>query len=125
MYRLARSEPIRTLNLPVVAAVSHALELSDPGELIQWSAAASPLRLQRIDEATQKRLDELMDRNTEGRLTAAERREFEKLGELVEKLSLENASLLAQQTRLNENAGVYGARGKGPAPRRRKKTAKT
>jgi hypothetical protein len=105
VYRLTKTEPLRTLNLPAVAAVSHALELADPSELIEWTAAAGPPRLQRIDEATQRRLDELMDRNTEGRLTAAERREFAALGELVEKLSLENASLLARQTRLNEEPG--------------------
>jgi hypothetical protein len=124
VYRLTRSEPIRTLNLPVVAAVSHALELADPSELLEWSVAAGPPRLQRIDEATQARLDELMDRNTEGSLNAAERREFEKLGELVEKLSLENASLLVQQTRLNEEPHRYRTGAKAPPGRRKAKAAK-
>jgi hypothetical protein len=127
VYRLATNEPLRTLNLPVVAAVSHALELEDPSELICWTASASPPRLQRIDEATQARLDELMDKNTEGRLQAAERREFEKLGELVEKLSLENASLLARQTRLNEDGGTrpYRTGAKGLPPKRKPKAAKS
>ena len=66
--------------------------MSDPGKLIIW--ATTP-RLQRIDAATQERLDELMGKNTEGTLNAAERRELDKLGRLVEKLSLENARLLA------------------------------
>ena len=110
VYRMAGNEPIRTLNLPAVAAVSHALELSDPSVLIEWMDAASPPRLQRIDEATQARLDELMERNTEGTLKAVERREFERLGELVEKLSLENASLVAQQTRVMEDGGARGYR---------------
>jgi hypothetical protein len=121
VYRLASDEPIRTLNLPVVAAISRALELSDPGELIDWTAGANPPRLKRIDEATQIRLDELMDRNTEGRLSAAERLEFEELGQLVEKLSLENAALLAQRTRLKEDSGAssHQTRVKKPPSRRK------
>ncbi len=92
IYRLASDEPVRHLNLRAVAAIGHALELSDPGKLIVWPTTS---RLQRIDTATQGRLDELMDKNTEGTLNAAERRELDRLGQRVEKLSLENARLLA------------------------------
>lgn len=101
VYRLASGEPVRTLNLPVVAAIGRVLNLRDPGKLILWSAPSnkSPLRLQRIDARTQARLDELMTRNTEGTLGGAERRELEKLGRTVEKLSLENARLLAGHAR--------------------------
>lgn len=126
VYRLAKSEPLQNLNLPAIAAVSHALELGDPSELIEWTDAATPPRLQRIDEATQARLDELMERNTEGKLKVAERREFERLGELVEKLSLENASLLARQTRVQEDGGGRGYRvkAKTAAGRRKGRAAK-
>ena len=96
IYRLASDAPVRNLNLPVVAAIGRVLKLSDPGKLIDWStSSAQPPRLQRIDADTQVRLDELMGKNTEGTLDAVERRELDKLGRLVEKLSLENARLLA------------------------------
>ncbi len=96
IYRLASDAPVRNLNLPVVAAIGRVLKLSDPGKLIDWSTSlGQPSRLQRIDADTQARLDELMGKNTEGTLDAVERRELDKLGRLVEKLSLENARLLA------------------------------
>lgn len=118
VYRLARGEPVRTLNLPVVAAIGRALKLSDPGKLILWSTpAATPPRLQRVDARTQARLNELMARNTEGELDAAERRELAKLGQAVEKLSLENARLLASHAR----ATTRTAR----PPRRRTPTSTT
>ncbi len=66
-YRLASGEPIRTLNLPVVAAIGRAPKLGDPGQLILWTPAASPSpRLRRVNAETQTRLDELMAKNTEG-----------------------------------------------------------
>ena len=110
IYRLASDAPMRNVNLPAVVAIGRVLKLSDPGKLIDWSlAAAQPPRLQRVDAHTQARLDELMGKNTEGALSAAERREFEKLGRLVEKLSLENARLLA----------AHGAAGNGAAAKKR------
>jgi hypothetical protein len=96
IYRLASDEPMQHLNLPAVAAIGRVLNLNDPGKLIVWSTGPSvPPRLQRIDTVTQARLDDLMSKNTEGTLSVAERRELDKLGRLVEKLSLENARLLA------------------------------
>ena len=105
IYRLASDAPVRNLNLPVVAAIGRVLRLSDPGKLIDWSTASGqPPRLQRIDADTQARLDELMGKNTEGTLDEAERRELGRLGRLVEKLSLENARLLA-----NHGSSTNGA----------------
>lgn len=98
VYRLARAEPLRTLNLPALHAVSQVLDLPDPGKLIRWRADAPRPTLRRVDTATQTRLEELMGRHAEGALTAAERREFGRLGRLVERLSLDNARLLARQT---------------------------
>ncbi len=100
IYRLAKGEPMRTLNLPIVAAIGQALKLKDPGKLILWSSSLDQQlpRLRRIDADTQARLDELMSKNTEGSLNASERRELGKLGRLVEELSLANAHLLASHT---------------------------
>lgn len=105
IYRLASDAPMRSVNLPAVVAIGRVLKLNDPGKLIDWSQATDPSsRLQRIDAEMQARLDDLMGKNTEGLLTAAERREFRKLGQLVEKLSLENARLLA-----SHESSVIGA----------------
>ena len=53
----------------------------------------------RIDSVTQDRLDDLMSRNTEGKLKPGERRELESLVETVERLSLENARMLTRPSR--------------------------
>lgn len=94
LYRLARPEPMQTISIPVVGALCQELNVS-LGELI--SLTPPKRKLHRIDGKTQKRLDELMTRNTEGELTAKERKELEELGELVERLSFENAQLLARR----------------------------
>jgi hypothetical protein len=57
-----------------------------------------------------------MERNTEGRLTATERRELETLVDTVEMLSLENARLLARQSqRTKTTRRTTAPRGKQPA----------
>ena len=122
IYRLASGEPVRTLNLEAVAAIGRALKMRDFGKLILWTPALSPSpRLRRINTETQVRLDELMSKNTENSLTTTERRELEKLGRQVEKLSLENAHLLASHTS-RKKAGVRRGqrrKGKPDAARRR------
>ena len=125
IYRLASDAPVSNLNLPVVAAIGRVLKLSDPGKLIDWStSSAQPPRLQRIDADTQARLDELMGKNTEGTLDATERRELDKLGRLVEKLSLENARLLASHGSRSTGAATKRALTPRPARRRRSVVSK-
>lgn len=117
IYRLASDTPMRSVNLRAVAAVGRALKLRDPGKLIDWSMAGQqPVRLRRIDADTQARLDVLMDKNTEGTLTAGERRELDKLGRQAEKLSLENARLLAAHG--SERNGKAAKRSMEPGPHR-------
>jgi len=55
---------------------------------IEWVELVSDLRL---PPKTDGRLQELMDRNTEGQLSIPEREELESLVELSEKLSLVRA----------------------------------
>jgi DNA-binding Xre family transcriptional regulator len=93
LYRLASPEPMQTINIPVIGALCRELNVA-LGDLISFTPRQP--KLHRIDEKTQKRLDELMTRNTEGKLTARERKELEELGEAVERLSFENAQLLAR-----------------------------
>jgi len=113
VYRLAGSEPLQTLNMPLVGAVCEELGVS----LQQLISLGQPApKLARIDNATQDRLDDLMSRNTEGKLTAKERRELETLVDEVERLSLENARLLARQTHTAKSV-------RKPPAIRRKQTA--
>ena len=58
---------------------------------IDWVESVSELRL---PASADRRLQELMDRNTEGRLTGEERADLESLVELSEKLSLVRAEAL-------------------------------
>ena len=57
----------------------------------EWVESVSQLRL---PERTDRRLQELMDRNNEGQLTETERDEFESLVEMSESLSLVRAEAL-------------------------------
>jgi hypothetical protein len=58
---------------------------------IEWVERVSELNL---PPKTDRRLSELMDRNTEGQLSAAERAELESLVELSESMSLVRADAL-------------------------------
>lgn len=94
LYRLASGEPLQTINAPVLGALCAELNVG-LGELLVWEKPVP--KLHRIDPKTQARLDELMSKNTEGQLTPAERRELSALGAKVERLSIENARMLAEQ----------------------------
>lgn len=58
---------------------------------VDWVESVSELRL---PAKTDRRLQELMDRNTEGRLTDEERADLESLVELSETLALVRAEAL-------------------------------
>ncbi len=58
---------------------------------LDWVQSVSELRL---PTSADRRLQELMDRNTEGQLTAEECADLESLAELSEKLSLVRAEAL-------------------------------
>jgi DNA-binding Xre family transcriptional regulator len=92
IYRLAGFKPMQTINAPVLGAVCEELNVG-VGDVIAWEP--SKPELHRIDEKTEKRLSLLMGKNNEGKLTAAEARELAELGDYAEKLSLENARILA------------------------------
>jgi hypothetical protein len=92
VYRLASFKPLQTINAPILGAVCDELNIGVE-EVIAWEP--SKPELHRIDDKTQQRLSFLMARNNEGKLTAAEARELADLGNYAEKLSLENARILA------------------------------
>jgi len=58
---------------------------------LDWVQSVSELRL---PASADRRLQDLMDRNTEGQLSAEERADLESLVELSEKLSLVRAEAL-------------------------------
>jgi len=57
------------------------------------------VKLQRLDVASQARLDWLLDQNNEGRLTPAEREELQSLITQYEDLLLQNTEALLRATR--------------------------
>lgn len=93
LYRLASHEPLQTISAPVVGAVCEEFKIG-LGELLVWERPTP--KLHKIDGKTQARLEVLMGKNNEGTITAAERKELGTLGETMERLSLENARLLAR-----------------------------
>ena len=66
-------------------------------DLLVWEPVKP--KLHRIDAGMQERLDVLLEKNNEGTIAAAEKKELEELGETVERLSLENARMLARHCR--------------------------
>jgi len=97
LYRLADSTPLQKIDLHIVGPICKVCGV-DLGELISFEKPKAQLR--RLDEKTQARLDELMTKNNEGKLTAKERKEFDSLAERVHALSMENArTLLAERRR--------------------------
>lgn len=101
LYRLASHEPLQTISAPVVGAVCEEFKIG-LDELLTWERPKP--KLHRIDPKTQARLDELMEKNTEGALTVAEKKELATLGETVERLSLENAKMLAAHAETGRRA---------------------
>jgi hypothetical protein len=96
LYRLNREDhPVERLDLRVagmICQVCH-VPLSD---LITFETTESWLR--RFDATKQGRLDDLMARNNDGRLTPAEQVEFRALAREAEELALSNARMLAGQS---------------------------
>jgi hypothetical protein len=101
LYRLASHKPIQTINAPVVGAVCEEFKIG-LNDLLTWERPTP--KLHRIDAKTQSRLDQLMTKNTEGKLTTAEKKELATLGETVERLSLENARMLATHAETGRRA---------------------
>jgi hypothetical protein len=95
LYRLKdERRPLERLDLRVAGAVCQLFQvpLSD---LIAFEEVGGKLR--RLPAARQRRLDVLMARNNDGRLTGAERAELGQLVREAEQITLHNARVLARQ----------------------------
>ncbi len=94
LYRLSNDrQPLQRLDLRVAGAICQvfALRLS---ELITFEAPQKKLR--GLAAAKQKRLDALMARSNDGKLTAAEAEELRTLVREAEEIMLDNARQLAE-----------------------------
>jgi DNA-binding Xre family transcriptional regulator len=94
LYRLSKAEPIDRIELQILGALRDALEVS-LDDLLIFEAPSKGL--QQLSASKQKRLHELMGKNTEGNLATSEREEFLQLGREAERLTLANARQLAAQ----------------------------
>src|SRR5882672_11477595 len=97
LYRLNNeNEPVERLDLRVAGVICQVCKVP-LSELIAFETPATKLR--RLPGAKQKRLDELMEANSDGRLTKASRAELTALVREAEEVALANAQLLARQRR--------------------------
>ncbi len=96
LYRLNSDEPLQKVDLRIAGAICQACDV-ELGELISFERPS--VRLQRMPSKLQERLDELMAANNDGKLSAAERREFGELAETAHRLSVENARILKAERR--------------------------
>jgi Cro/C1-type HTH DNA-binding domain len=97
LYRLAKDDqPLERLNLRVAGMICQVCDVP-LSRLIAFELAET--RLRRLSTAKQKRLDALMDKNNEGLLTSAERKELKALVRDAEEIALSNARKLAGQRR--------------------------
>jgi hypothetical protein len=67
---------------------------------------ASVPKVRRLSAAKQRRMDELLDKSSEGRISSAEKRILEKLVAEAERLMVYNAKRLAQFTAIEARRGT-------------------
>src|SRR6266849_1438341 len=97
LYRLSnKRQPVERLDLRVAGVICQVCRLP-LSELIIFEPPRP--RLRRFPAGKQSRLDLLMTKNNDGRLTKAEQRELKSLVREAEELTLENARTLASQRR--------------------------
>jgi hypothetical protein len=97
LYRLAKDDqPLERLNLRVAGMICQICDVP-LSKLIAFELVET--RLRRLSTAKQNRLDALMDKNNEGLLTSAERKELKALVRDAEDVALSNARKLADQRR--------------------------
>ena len=97
LYRLSNEhQPLQRLDLRVAGAICQVCEVS-LSELVGFEPEAKTLA--QLPTARQKRLDTLMAKNNEGKLSTAEQRELRGLVAEAETVVLRNARVLKQQQR--------------------------
>jgi DNA-binding Xre family transcriptional regulator len=101
IYRLATDEPLQKVDLRIAGAICRACNIQ-LGELITFEKPRAQLR--RLDAKSQTRLDALMTKNNDGKLSTGERKEFAQLAENAHRMSIENARVLQAERRRSERS---------------------
>lgn len=104
LYRLVESSPLQKIDLRIAAAVCQLFKLA-LGDLISFEKPRA--RWRPLAPKMQARLDLLMEKNNEGKLTPGEHEEFMNLSAEAHRLSMENARvLLAERQRAKRSVGA-------------------
>lgn len=95
LYRLSNEgQPLQRLDLRVAGAICQVCEVT-LSDLVDFEVEVK--RLARLSATKQKRLDALMAKNNDGKLTKSEAKELRDLVSEVEAITVRNARLLTQQ----------------------------
>jgi hypothetical protein len=101
LYRLTSSAPLQKIDARIVGAICQTCAVGIQ-DVITFEQP-KPV-LQKLQEADQNRLDDLMTKHTEGKLSGEEMREFDELSEKAHELTMANARMLVTQRRAINSA---------------------
>ena len=97
LYRLNDAQqPLTRLDLRVAGAICQLCDVT-LADLVDFSAQGAKLATLAADK--QDRLDTLMDKNNQGKLSRKEQRELQDLVRETQEITLHNARILAEQQR--------------------------
>jgi len=97
LYRLNDAQqPLTRLDLRVAGAICQLCDVT-LADLVDFSAQGAKLATLAVEK--QDRLDTLMDKNNQGKLSRREQRELQDLVRETQDITLHNARILAQQQR--------------------------
>jgi hypothetical protein len=104
LYRLTDAlSPVERLDMGIAGAICRALK-TELARLFVFESPRSRVRLQRLEAADQRRLDVLLEKQSEAGLTKGEEHELKALVDKAERLTLANARMLARARRSTSRA---------------------
>ncbi len=104
LYRLTDPlSPVERLDMGIAGAICRALE-AELARLFVFESPRSKVRLQRLEAGDQRRLDALLEKQSETRVTKGEEHELKALVDKAERLTLANARMLARARRSTSRA---------------------
>jgi hypothetical protein len=103
LYRWTSTKPLERIDGRITAAICSTCHVS-LSDLLTLEPPKQ--KLLKLDKTHQDRLDRLMDKNTEGQLTAGETKELKDLVSEAEEITLENARILAAQQKAFKRHGA-------------------
>jgi hypothetical protein len=96
LYRLTSTAPLQKIDTRVIGAICHACDVGIEEVIIFDRPRAG---IQKLSAADQKRLDDLLSKHRENKLSKSEISEFDELCDKAHALTLANARLLASKRR--------------------------